>query len=179
MAILSSNVERSIAILIHTVNFPTWWEVKKSVSQRSMWRETERAAAPHPSSLDKQQSHCYHFGWGSESVWSVREWLPCAGGSSLLCSVKIENKKETIHIIPLYLYWQQWKNSKTNNRAPSDLVKLHFMFKCDENKSQLHVFFWFQLLFIHQRVNPSSNQCHGDTLWTNLQCIVVQHYTGV
>ena len=37
MAILSSNVERSIAILIHTINFPTWWKAEKMDSMKHAW----------------------------------------------------------------------------------------------------------------------------------------------
>lgn len=85
MAVLSSNVERSIAILIHTINFPTWW--KEGVNQIPIRRREKHAQIYFNRSL-RQHSHHYHFGWGFESVWSVREWLPCAGDSSLLCSVK-------------------------------------------------------------------------------------------
>lgn len=84
MAVLSSNVERSIAILIHTINFPTWWKARKREWIKHPLERREKTTLSHRSV--RQQRHGYHFGWGSESVWSVREWLPCAGGSSLLCS---------------------------------------------------------------------------------------------
>lgn len=93
MAVLSSNVERGIAILIHTVNLPTWCKVKEGSHQQKTWTHFLRAQS--------KKSPGYRFGWGSESVWSVHEWLPCAGGSSLLYSEernKHITKRKTPHV---------------------------------------------------------------------------------
>lgn len=65
----------------------------------------------------------YRFGWGSESVWSVHEWLPCAGGSSLLCSVDGTKKLNlNLHLkcrseIFRKLLQQQWTEDRFDNSA--------------------------------------------------------------
>lgn len=122
VAIAGSDVERSVAVLVHAVNLPTW-------SKMFIHAEDMQHVYALRDKMSMNETH--RFEWGFGSAWSGRELLSCEEDSSHHGSEKDVNEADcrsnaTQPLEPQAVNWVQfydpYRSLQSLSQALGDLV---------------------------------------------------------